>query len=270
VLLAELTVRHSRRHMPTRRVALERSYVPTSGPAHGVALLGAVVEEFVPALDDDGVEMFRLLLDETRAGLVVPSIALRHRLQTDVHGLDRSRHRLVGEAGRLVLELDVHGAPVPQLLGAVLAASGLPPIARHTAVRALQEVVDGRRTVAPGIELRRFEGGFAGLGPPPAGIRFRVGAPPEEDAWAGVAPDRRWALEVLGLGPATTLTRAEVNRRYRRLLRDAHPDHGGAGHAAAERIAELAQARVILLALAHGEPRAAEGAVASSGSPGGQ
>ena len=39
MLLAELIVRHTRRHMPTRRVALESAYLPTSGPAHGVALL---------------------------------------------------------------------------------------------------------------------------------------------------------------------------------------------------------------------------------------
>ena len=33
----------------------------------------------------------------------VPRISLRYRLQTDVHGLDRSRHRIVSEGGRLVL-----------------------------------------------------------------------------------------------------------------------------------------------------------------------
>jgi hypothetical protein len=33
MLLAELNVRHTRRHMPTRRVALGDLYHPTSGPA---------------------------------------------------------------------------------------------------------------------------------------------------------------------------------------------------------------------------------------------
>ena len=49
VLLAELIVRHTRRHMPTRRVALDGAYLPTSGPAHGVALLAAVVATNLPA-----------------------------------------------------------------------------------------------------------------------------------------------------------------------------------------------------------------------------
>ena len=42
VLLAELNVRHTRRHMPTRRVAVDDGYLPTSGPAFGGVLLGAV------------------------------------------------------------------------------------------------------------------------------------------------------------------------------------------------------------------------------------
>jgi hypothetical protein len=42
--------------------------------------------------------------------------------------------------------------------------------------------------------------------------------------------------------------RQEVQRRFRELLRDAHPDHGGDAMAAATRIAELSEARRILLA----------------------
>ena len=38
VLLAELTVRHTRRHMPTRRVAIDHAYLPTSGGGHGISL----------------------------------------------------------------------------------------------------------------------------------------------------------------------------------------------------------------------------------------
>jgi curved DNA-binding protein CbpA len=44
------------------------------------------------------------------------------------------------------------------------------------------------------------------------------------------------------------LERDEVLRRFRRLIRLAHPDHGGASDAAAERIAELTEARELLLA----------------------
>ena len=37
MILAELNIRHSRRHMPTRRVALDAGYLPMNGPAHGAA-----------------------------------------------------------------------------------------------------------------------------------------------------------------------------------------------------------------------------------------
>ena len=114
VLLAELIVRHTRRHMPTRRVALESAYLPTSGPAHGVALLATVMATNLPAADDDGKALLTRLLDDTRGGLSIPRIALRHRLQRDTHGLDRSRHRLLGRKdGKLVLELDAHQAQSP-------------------------------------------------------------------------------------------------------------------------------------------------------------
>jgi curved DNA-binding protein CbpA len=39
-----------------------------------------------------------------------------------------------------------------------------------------------------------------------------------------------------------------VQRRFRDLLREAHPDHGGASDDAANRISELTEARRILLA----------------------
>ena len=39
-----------------------------------------------------------------------------------------------------------------------------------------------------------------------------------------------------------------MQKRFRRLLRTAHPDHGGESVGAAERIAELTEARELLLA----------------------
>ena len=53
VLLAELNIRHTRRHMPTRRVAVDHGYLPTSGAAFGGVLIGAVVAECVPGLDEE-------------------------------------------------------------------------------------------------------------------------------------------------------------------------------------------------------------------------
>src|SRR5262245_57837259 len=98
--------------MPTRRVAVDPGYLPTSGPAFGAVLLGAGVAEHVPGLDEEQFEALDRLVDTARRGnLAVPRIALRYRLQTDTHGLDRSRHRIVapdparGES-HPVLELD--------------------------------------------------------------------------------------------------------------------------------------------------------------------
>ena len=96
MLLAELNVRHTRRHMPTRRVALDDGYLPTSGSAFGGALLGAVIAEHVPGLDEEQLDALHRLVDAARDGLTVPRIALRYRLQTDTHGLDLSRHRITG------------------------------------------------------------------------------------------------------------------------------------------------------------------------------
>src|SRR3954451_10985665 len=98
VILAEMVVRHTRKHMPTRRVALGDLYLPMTGPAHGAGLLAAVVAENIGWFDNEQLEELpRLLHDIARHGISVPRIALRHRLQTDVHGLDRSRHRLLEE-----------------------------------------------------------------------------------------------------------------------------------------------------------------------------
>jgi hypothetical protein len=261
VLLAELNVRHTRRHMPTRRVALDGAYLPTSGPAHGAALLAAVTASNLPGVDEEQRELLPRLLDDARGGLTIPRIALRHRLQRDVHGLDRSRHRMFGDNGTLVVELDVHGAATPQVLGAVFAAASLPGSGRSIALDALRQVVDGRwRGLAPEVELRFSAGAdHWGQRPPLATSGpWTRGAPPEEEQWRGVPADQRWAMEVLGLLAGMGVDRDDVNRRFRRLLRDAHPDSGGAAGAAAARIAELTEARTILLDVASQE-LAAEG-----------
>lgn len=254
MLLAELDIRHTRRHMPIRRVALEHAYLPTSGPGHGLALLGAVVREHLPEVGDDGRDLLVRLLRDARDGLSIPRIALRHRLQHDVHGLDRSRHRVIGEEGSLVVELDLHGSPVPQVLGAVLAAASLPAPSRAAALDLLGFVVAGRwRGLSRGVTLRRIAGSEWDAPPLAAPGEWRPGAPPEEVVWAGFDPDLRWAMETLGLRAGMRVARGDVNRRFRRLLRDAHPDGGGNAAAAAARIAELTEARTLLLAVASDE-----------------
>ena len=54
-------------------------------------------------------------------------------------------------------------------------------------------------------------------------------------------------MEVLGLGASSELDRSDVQSRFRRLVRLAHPDHGAQDLGAAERMAELSEARTVLL-----------------------
>lgn len=251
MLLAELNVRHSRRHMPTRRVALDDGYLPTSGLAFGAVLLGAVVAEHVPELDEEQHDALGRFVDAARDGLTVPRIALRYRLQTDRHGLDLSRHRIISgdvtaESSRPVLELDRHGPAAPQLIGAIMAASALPASGRKIALRAIEAAVARPGSLPEGLDVRRMYQGLPGLRPYAPGSRAADGL---VDEWRGVPAERRWAMEVLGLRAGMDVDRDDVQRRFRRLVRLAHPDHGAGSDGAAERIAELADAREMLLGL---------------------
>ncbi|MFM7271261.1 MAG: J domain-containing protein [Actinomycetes bacterium] len=249
--LAELTLRHTRRHMPTRRVALEASYLPTAGGAAGSDLLAAVVAEFAHRIDaETRVRVPRLLRSAADGTLEVPSVHLHHRLQTDTHGLDRSRHRLLDDGRGTVLELDVHAHPEPQVLAVCMAIAAMPAVARapaHDAVR--------RALRRPGIHPHRWRVVRLIDGLPAE--RPGLAAPADPSAlgmvvdgrWSGVPEDLRWAMETLGLHPGTDADRAEIQRRYRRLVRVAHPDHGGSQDGAADRLARLSEARAILLSL---------------------
>jgi hypothetical protein len=258
VLLAELNVRHTRRHMPTRRVALGDTYLPLSGAASGAVLLGAVVAEHLEALDEEQRDLLPRLVHDARDGLLVPRIALRYRLQTDTHGLDRSRHRIVSEPGTstrpaaVILELDRHAAGTPQLIGAVMAAAALPPTPRRTALRAIEAAI-ASPSLPEGLIIRRLYEGVPGLQP----FAPRAGTGAEDERWRGVPSERRWAMEVLGLGAGMDVERSDVQARFRRLVRLAHPDHGAARDGAAERLAELRDARETLLVVADAEPESA-------------
>ena len=239
--------------MPTRRVALDDGYLPTSGSAFGGALLGAVIAEHVPGLDEEQFDALSRLVDAARDGLTVPRIALRYRLQTDTHGLDLSRHRIIDadvESGSLrpVLELDRHGPPAPQVIGALMASAALPPTGRRIAFRFVDAAVARPGFLPEGLEVRRMLEGLPGLRPFPPGARAPASAAADDD-WRGVPSERRWAMEVLGLRSGMLVDRDDVQKRFRRLVRVAHPDHGAGSAGAAERIAELADARELLLAL---------------------
>src|SRR5207253_648109 len=75
-------------------------------PGFGGILLGAVVAAHVEAVPEDLWRELSKLVDDLQQGHRIAQPRLRHRFQTDVHGLDRSRHHLVGRGEELVLEID--------------------------------------------------------------------------------------------------------------------------------------------------------------------
>jgi hypothetical protein len=230
VLLAEIEIRHSRPVAPTRRVALGALFLPTDpAPGYGPLLLAAVVGAGAQLLEDelrDGVDR---LIDDLDRGRHVPQPRLRHRFQTDVVGLDRSRHRLVGEGERVSLEVDGHGAVLPQVLGVVYAAARLSYRARPAAFRLLR-----RATRWEGDADERL-------------LQYLSGDEAAFRRWDSPG-DEGWALRMLGFSIDSEPARSEILKRFRTLIRDAHPDHGGETDGAGQRIHELSEAKRILLA----------------------
>lgn len=269
MLLAELTIRHTRRTMATRRVMVAEHFLPTVGRAPGLVLATALAQECVPRLGDEQRDALAELVEAARSGLEIPQVAMRYRLQTDDHGLDRSRHRLFelgpdhvdDPAQRWVLELDVHGAPDPQVIGLVMAAATLEPTPRRVlleavlAVRRDVEAGTAQDRLPPDLVVRRLRdaprrprpGGPAGV--PPFGETSREDAASERlDGYdAALSVEQRWAAHTLGITTGSGLERASVQRRFRVLLRQVHPDHGAARVGAAARISELREARAVLL-----------------------
>ena len=249
MLLAELTVRHTRRHMPTRRVALGDRLLPTAHPGYGPLLLACVAATTIDGLDDEQAEALGPFLREAGKGLTVPRRALRFRLQVDTEGLAYSRHRLLGENSGLVVELDIHGKhPVPQLLGAVMAASRLASYPRQLCLRAIAAAIERPGVLPEGVTPRWVTLVQQAAGPFSSGPAVAApGRGRAADVWWGVPAELRWAMEVFGFAPGSPPERDEVLRRFRRLVRLAHPDHGAAHGGAAERIVELGEARRVLL-----------------------
>ncbi len=231
MVLAELEVFQSRPIAPTRRLALGRRELPVSpGPGFGGILLGGVVAGFTERIDDDlHIDLLRLS-HQLEQGLRIPQPRLRHRLQVDHVGLNRRVHRLVAEGDAVRFELDdtPGTSPAPQVLAALYAAGELEPGPRAAVMAVARKGLRWRGPVDDRLlDFLTDEGG----------------------SWfsAGVADPVEWALGVLGLGGAAS-ARPDVQRRFRELLRAAHPDHGAAHEGAAQRIADLTEARRILLA----------------------
>jgi hypothetical protein len=231
VLLAELEIRHSRDIAPTRRVALGDLWLPTEpAPGFGGILLAGIVAGYVNQLDDDLRDELDALVDDLERGGRFAQPRLRHRFQTDVVGLDRSHHRLVGVGESMALELDDHGAVLPQILGATYAAGKLSYRVRGSVFKLLR-----RATRWHGDNDDRL-------------IGYLTGDEASYRPWRTSTHDEGWALKVLGFKPDSDPTRSAVLAVFRQLIFHAHPDHGGASDQAGARITELTQAKRILLA----------------------
>ncbi|KAA0232813.1 MAG: hypothetical protein JJLCMIEE_01973 [Acidimicrobiales bacterium] len=235
MVLAELDIFHSRPVAPTRRVALGEYRLPTRpAPGFGGILLGAVVARFILDIDRDFQPEFHRLTVELEEGRRIVQPRLRHRFQSDRVGLLRSRHRLVrdGERVRFALD-DSRATPLQHLLGAVYAAGSMV----DGAAEAMAAVRAGMLWRGP-LDDRLV----AHLSGRPAATRVSARA---------MADPVSWALDVLDLRSSSRdpgQVRLDVQRRFRDRLRDAHPDHGGETETAAQRIADLREARRILLA----------------------
>ncbi len=240
MVLAELEIYHSRPIAPTRRVALGRRALPVHpAPGFGGVLLGGIVAHAAPAIDPDLLPDLNRLIVQLEEGRRIPQPRLRYRYQTDVVGLTRSTHRLVGDGDRTEFELDDRGAPAQYVLGAVYAAGEMDPVERRSVMAAIRKGLRWYGDVGPAL-IAHLSGAEGARSWTPAAFEDPTG----------------WALELLGFAAAgagpgpgrTPPDRADVQRRFRALLRQAHPDHGADADGAAQRIADLAEARRILLA----------------------
>ena len=230
MLYAELEIRHSRPVAPTRRVALGELWLPVEpAPGPGGILLAGIVAGFAWQVDDEAITDLVKLIDDLEFGRRIPQPRLRHRFQIDTVGLDKSRHRLVGDRHNLRLELDEHGHPLPNMLGAVYAAGRLSYAVRPTVFRLLR-----RASSWVGGNDARLVGYLAGEEAPTLRSRRFVG-------------EERWALDVLGFHDGEPPDRDDINKRFRELVRVAHPDHGGAHGDAGQRMVDLTEAKRILL-----------------------
>ncbi|MBV8692751.1 MAG: hypothetical protein JOY57_13895, partial [Actinobacteria bacterium] len=207
MLLAELEVRHSRAIAPTRRVALGKLYLPTDpAPGFGGILLAGTVAAYIGQLDEELRDDLDILIDDLERGKRVVQPRVRHRFQTDTHGLARTHHRLIGVGEAMDLEIDPDAYGLPQVLAAVYAASKLSARFRPPVFALLWRAT-------------RWEGDVdARL------VEYLTG----DEAAYRVRRDRSydagWAMTVLGFDDGTDPGHADVVRRFRKLVRDAHPD----------------------------------------------
>lgn len=268
MVLAELNAFVSRPIAPTRRIALGDLLLECSHPPDtGGVLLAAIIAQYQRHLDDETRSDLLGLMAEVAADHRIPQPTMRHRFQTDRVGLQHITYRLTSQGDRLQLRFPPEEATAAQhVLVAVYAAGTIDPDPRRDVIAFMQRAMS--YTGSDHVDLLRFLGGGRGVGV------------------AALGDPIRWALEVLSLGSTESgggsrragrrersgtrsvvavngtsdggthelpaglrrmPTRSEIQRAFRRQLRLTHPDHGAESAGAAGRIADLTEARRILL-----------------------
>ena len=214
---------------PTRRVAVVTASSTDPAPGPGGLLLGAVLARFAPDLDKDTRKEMLVLMREIERGDRIgqprhsASPAGSHRAQPQPSPSARdpmgcsSRWRPTRGRGTVGL-------------AAVCACAKIPDSQRSTVVDVLRKAsMDGPG--GPGL------------------IDHLVGA--EIAMRFGVVRSTSLPTPCSGRSTSSVSTvmasRRRAVKRYRALLRDAHPDHGADDDEAADQIAELSRAREILL-----------------------
>jgi hypothetical protein len=230
VLLAELEIWHTRPTVPTRRVALGHMVLPVDpAPGFGGLLLGAIVAAHLGGVQDDYVADVHRLIAEVGAGDRVVQPRLRHRFQIDRHGLAVSHHRLVGVGDEISFDFNSVGTDLSQVLGAIYAAERLSPEHRRGVVDVLQKAARWRGPIGPS-----FIANLAGS---------------QTTTLEALADPLSWARGILGFESGSKKpSKREVTSKFRKRMRDVHPDHGGNDIDAAKAMSDLAEARRILSA----------------------
>lgn len=229
MLLAEMEIFHSRPIAPTRRLSIGHLYLPVDpAPGFGGLLLGAVVSVYSREVDEDLIPDIQRLLVEVENGTRVVQPRLRHRFQVDRHGLSYSSHRLMQKGDSVEFELQSHGTPLQQVLGAIYSLERFEQSARKEMVALLRRAMMWRGPIGASF------------------ISYLAGS--RASSVSALADPRAWALEILGF-PVGTIKPAkkEIMVRYRECLRKAHPDHGGNENDASQAIVNITEARRVLL-----------------------
>lgn len=240
MILAELEVYHSRPIAPTRRVAVGRTVLPVDDPpGFGGLLLGGVVARYSSALDPDLLQELVKLTYMVERGQKIPQPRLRHRLQNDRIGLTRSVHRL-SRTHRSGLSFDFearHHAPAQFVLAAVYAVGSIEYRYRPEVMAVVRSAIGWQGDTSVTDQLLSHLSG--------SNVRFALSG-------SSAVDPVEWAMEVLGFAANSERDpdAQAVQRHFRTQLRSAHPDQGGAQGDAARRIAEISEARRILLSLA--------------------